>query len=104
MASPPTPYPPTGPWLHLASRLGRVAIVCRIVENVLLLLAPLAFLLSLPNARLMVTGSILLVFTDAGFLLRAASPRQNRASPGSSPGSGASHERGPRARGSRRTG
>ncbi len=40
MASPPTPYPPTSPWLHLASRLGRVAIVCRIVENVLVLLAP----------------------------------------------------------------
>src|SRR6267143_602005 len=52
MASPPAAQPPTSPWLHLASRLGRVAIVCLIVENFLLLFAPLAFLLGLPASLL----------------------------------------------------
>src|SRR2546427_939653 len=72
MASPPAAQPPTSPWLHLASRLGRVAIVCLIVENFLLLFAPLAFLLGLPGSRLMTTASVLVVFSDAGFLLSLA--------------------------------
>ncbi|GEM_PF-5479466 len=59
-------------WLSLASRLGRVAIVCLIVENFLLLLAPLAFLTGLDPGGFMTSASLLSVFSDAGFLLSLA--------------------------------
>jgi hypothetical protein len=72
MASPPAPQPVASWWLSLASRLGRVAIVCLIVENFLLLLAPLAFLTGLNPGSFMTTGSLLSVFSDAGFLLSLA--------------------------------
>ena len=72
MASPPAPQPLPSWWLSLASRLGRVAIVCLIVENFLLLLAPLAFLTGLNPGSFMTTGSLLSVFSDAGFLLSLA--------------------------------
>ena len=73
-APPPAPQAPTSWWLSLASRLGRVAIVCLIVENFLLLFAPLAFLVgpSSGSARVSVLGSLLLVFQDAGFLVNLA--------------------------------
>ena len=75
-APPPAPQAPTSWWLSLASRLGRVAIVCLIVENFLLLFAPLAFLLGLPSGsgipRVSVFSSLLLVFQDAGFLVNLA--------------------------------
>src|SRR6266498_3501023 len=72
MAAPPA-QAPTSWWLSLASRLGRVALVCLVLENFLLLFAPLAFLLSLPsNARLNTGASGASpppVFTDPSFLL-----------------------------------
>src|SRR2546428_11790407 len=73
-APPPATQPPTSWCLSLASRLGRVAIVCLIVENFLLLFAPLAFLVgpSSGSARVSVLGSLLLVFQDAGFLVNLA--------------------------------
>src|SRR5437867_11996645 len=73
-APPPAPQAPTSWWLSLASRLGRVAIVCLIVANFLLLFAPLAFLVgpSSGSARVSVLGSLLLVFQDAGFLVNLA--------------------------------
>ncbi|TLZ61721.1 MAG: hypothetical protein E6K13_06605, partial [Methanobacteriota archaeon] len=73
-APPPAPQAPTSWWLSLASRLGRVAIVCLIVENFLLLFAPLAFLVgpSSGSARVSVLGSLLLVFQDASFLVNLA--------------------------------
>ncbi len=73
MASPPAPQPVPSWWLSLASRLGRVAIICLIVENFLLLLAPLAFLVGgLPPNIGMTSASLLLVFSDAGFLVSLA--------------------------------
>ena len=75
MAFPPA-QAPTSWWLSLASRLGRVALVCLVLENFLLLFAPLAFLLSLPSNARLSTGasgaSPLPVFTDPSFLLTLA--------------------------------
>src|SRR5256712_360380 len=72
MATPPA-QAPTSWWLSLASRLGRVAFYCLVVENFLLLFAPLAFLLSLQgSSSFTVSGSLLLVFTDPSFLLTLA--------------------------------
>src|SRR3989441_437453 len=72
MASPPAPPSPTSPWLHLASRLGRVAIVCLVIENFLLLLAPLAFLLGLgPNTRLWSFASGLILAASLLYLFLA---------------------------------
>ena len=60
MAAPPA-QAPTSWWLSLASRLGRVAFYCLVVENFLLLFAPLAFLLSLQGSSgFTVSGSLLL--------------------------------------------
>lgn len=66
------PSAPDEPLAPPRVRLARVAIVCLIIENFLLLLATLAFLLGLPNSRLMTTASVLVVFSDAGFLLSLA--------------------------------
>src|SRR5438093_12218672 len=75
MALPPA-HAPTSWWLSLASRLGRVALYCLVLENFLLLFAPLAFLLSLPSNARLSTGasgaSPLPVFTDPSFLLTPA--------------------------------
>src|SRR3989454_3828053 len=60
-------------WLSLAARLGRVAIVCLILENFLLLFAPLVFLLGgSPCMGFSPRASVLLAFSDAGFLLSLA--------------------------------
>ncbi len=72
MASPPALQAVPSWWLSLASRLGRVAIVCLIVENFLLLLAPLAFLIGSSPGSFMTSASLLLVFSDAGFLVSLA--------------------------------
>src|SRR5256712_10556312 len=73
MAFPP-PAQPVPSWrLTLASRLGRVAIVCLILENFLLLFAPLVFLLGgSPGMGFSPRASVLLAFSDAGFLLSLA--------------------------------
>src|SRR2546428_11661723 len=73
MAFPP-PAQPVPSWrLPLASRLGRVAIVCLILETFLLLFAPLVFLLGgSPGMGFSPRASVLLAFSDAGFLLTLA--------------------------------
>jgi len=72
--APPPPPETTSPWLPLAGRLGRIAVACLLVENFLLLFAPLFFLLNLPsNARLTPSPAVALpVYTDAGLLLSLA--------------------------------
>src|SRR2546428_8989342 len=73
MAFPPASQPVPSWWLALASRLGRVAIVCLILENCLLLFAPLVFLLGgSPGMGFSPRASVLLAFSDAGFLLSLA--------------------------------
>src|SRR5256712_6300578 len=73
MAFPPASQPVPSWWLTLASRLGRVAIVCLILENFLLLFAPLVFLLGgSAGMGFSSRASVLLAFSDAGFLLRLA--------------------------------
>lgn len=76
MASPPALRAVPSWWLSLAARLGRVAILCLIVENFLLLLAPLAFLIGLNGGSVMspapTSASLLQVFSEAGFLLSLA--------------------------------
>ena len=74
MDAPPPPPETTSPWLPLAGRLGRIAVACLLVENFLLLFAPLFFLLNLPsNARLTPSPAVALpVYTDAGLLLSLA--------------------------------
>src|SRR3989454_8709856 len=73
MAFPPASQPVPSWWLTLASRLGRVAIVCLILENFLLLFAPLVFLLGgSPGMGFSPRASVLLAFSDAGFLLSLA--------------------------------
>ncbi len=74
MDLPPPPPELTSPWLHLAGRLGRIGIGCLLIENFLLLFAPLFFLMSLPsNLRLTVAGApSLYALTDAGLVLSIA--------------------------------
>src|SRR2546425_1171683 len=73
MAYAPAVQPVPSWWLTLASRLGRVAIVCLILENFLLLFAPLAFLLGgSPGMGFSPRASVLVAFSDAGFLLSLA--------------------------------
>src|SRR3989442_1235433 len=73
MAYAPAVQPVPSWWLTLASRLGRVAIVCLILENFLLLFAPLAFLLGgSPGTGFSPRASALVAFSDAGFLLSLA--------------------------------
>ena len=72
--APPPPPESTSPWLPLAGRLGRIAVGCLLVENFLLLFAPLFFLLGLPsNVRLTAAGAPSLTgLTDAGLILSIA--------------------------------
>src|SRR5438445_42990 len=73
MAYAPAVQPVPSWWLTLASRLGRVAIVCLIIENFLRLFAPLAFLLGgSPGMGFSPRASVLVAFSDAGFLLSLA--------------------------------
>ena len=73
MAFPPASQHVPSWWLTLASRLGRVAIVCLILENFLLLFAPLVFLLGgSPGMGFSPRASVLVAFSDAGFLLSLA--------------------------------
>src|SRR5437870_12062471 len=73
MAYAPAVQPVPSWWLTLASRLGRVAIVCLILENFLLLFAPLVFLLGgSPGMGFSPRASVLLALSDAGFLLSLA--------------------------------
>src|SRR2546422_6133378 len=73
MALPPAAQPVPSWWLTLAPRLGRVAICCLILENFLLLFAPLAFLLGgSPGMGFSPRASVLVAFSDAGFLLSLA--------------------------------
>src|SRR3989441_5423757 len=73
MAYAPAAQPVPSWWLTLASRLGRVAICCLILENFLLLFAPLAFLLGgSPGMGFSPRASVLVAFSDAGFLLSLA--------------------------------
>src|SRR3989442_1015241 len=73
MALPPRAQPVPSWWLTPASRLGRVAICCLILENFLLLFAPLAFLLGgSPGMGFSPRASVLVAFSDAGFLLSLA--------------------------------
>src|SRR2546425_8467473 len=73
MAYAPAVQPVPSWWLTLASRLGRVAICCLILENFLLLFAPLAFLLGgSPGMGFSPRASVLVAFSDAGFLLSLA--------------------------------
>src|SRR5437773_11956517 len=76
MASPPAVRAVPSCWLSLAARLGKVALFCLILENFLLLLAPLAFLIGMNGRRVMAATSacLLQALSDAGFLLSLADP------------------------------
>ena len=64
-------------WLHLAGRLGRVAALCLVVQNFLLLFAPLFWLSSLSGRPALAPAedqgrAIVAVATDPNFLLQIA--------------------------------